>query len=194
MLEEIPLKGSTIVLRDVNQLTEDQLNKIRKVSNTKTPKEWFECDSDEVVKLEITDEQKLQVLKTKDYILSSKRPKDLYFKEIVRFTDHAKRRIAQRIEGKGPDSNVSPKMFREVIKMIRDSQVVLNEAEWKGDECLRYNLKGILEGKEYIITIAFEDEVCIVTIIDPKNEHIEYGFNLKNLLSQETIAKMKNKK
>lgn len=191
MFEKIKLKDTSIQILDLNQLTNGQLDKIRAVSETKTLKEWRHPDNKDVVKLELTDDQKKEALKTKNYILSKKSSFELLDQDIIEFSLHAKKRAVWRIEDRPPDTNPKISTLKKVIDALVLSSKICPEGEWKGRPQITYTFETVIESKYTEISVSFRDSVLIVTIVDPEDNRSEYGVELINLISPDVLKKLK---
>lgn len=103
-------------MQDLNQLTAEQLNQIRKVSKHKTLEEWRNPDNEETIKIKLLKNQKQHVIATKNYITYNKSEFDLLMENIISFTEHAIKRAVWRIENRKPDMDIKIETQLKIIK------------------------------------------------------------------------------
>lgn len=74
--------------------------------------------------------------------------------------------------------------------MFKDSQDLQDYAEWKGYPHLSYNFNCSIEDKPIVISVSFEKEVLLITIIDPEDHKGNYGFEIRQHISKKIVQKL----
>ncbi|MEB2278272.1 hypothetical protein LAV82_30255 [Bacillus sp. ILBB4] len=157
--------GVEIIVRDLVGLTPSQRQEIIKEAKLKKLKEWLE--EDDVVKVQLDDLQKEEVLSTLHYHFEEKNPIKLL--SLFAFTDHAEDRAIERIENRDPerdDVEIRPITKIKVLNALKNANELHDLAEWKGRGRLTYRLISEIDGIETHICIAFQEKVTIITVIN----------------------------
>lgn len=169
---EIQMKDQKVVFRDVINLFEDQRKIIVSSAPLRTMAEWRKCQTG--LKIPLNEPQRERILQHKNGLVSNKDEHTLLKDRTIVFSDHSRRRIAMRVEG--VDSNRPPKLdsILLVIKLVMESDVVDDEAEWKGHQSLVYTLIHKAYGERFKVCVTFEmirnEHMKVITI---SNEHID---------------------
>ncbi|KIV52283.1 hypothetical protein AM501_02410 [Aneurinibacillus migulanus] len=180
MFEEIIFKdGFYIKILDFNQLTQSQIERIRRVASLKTRREWLEAK--EGVKIDLEEEQRSHAIYTKDVCFEGKTAIEVLLSDLVEFKIHASKRTAWRIANHDPDSPLSIETKLKVIDAIIRSEEVAKQAEWKGYPQLSYNFISDIDGEQVNIVLSFRENICLVTVYG-KSQKREYGSTIRELL------------
>jgi len=164
----IAMADKTIHFRDIFKLSDAQKRKIIDTAPQDTQRGWRNRDTG--IKVELEDDQPDHVLNEKNTRTIGKDEITLYDENIVELTKHARERISERIDGRA-DKNRRPKSesMYKIISLIKESDMVHPEAEWKGHPRLTYTVTYSKE-ERFDISISFRKrghkQVVVVTVTD----------------------------
>jgi hypothetical protein len=158
----IKLKGDTsIVFKDIIDLTEEQIALILSQAETKTAEEWIDPET-KGIKIRLTPGQKADVLACKNSLVDGHTAQTLRDSNRIRFTDHGLKRIALRIDGGAPFPRL--KSLTGMVDLVINSTKLAKNAEWRGNGSLSYNFTGEYDGKACTVSIVFEGPMLIITV------------------------------
>jgi hypothetical protein len=170
---EIPMKDQKINFEDIIDLSEDQVDLIVKAAPGRSMSEWITLEKG-CVKIPLEKWQQKTVLAHKGMLVENKDEAKLLKDETVIFTKHAKSRVALRVEKVDRNRPPKPESLLLIIKLVIESEVVDDEAEWKGHTNLVYTLIHEGYGERFKISVTFEkvddEHMKVITV---SNEHID---------------------
>lgn len=150
----IEMKDRTLVFEDVIDLTEAQRRHIVSSAALRTPLEWRNQKSG--LKIQLQKHQRQRVLAYKNSLVGGHDERSVLREQIIIFTTHAKERIALRVDRVDPRRPPKLESLLFVIKLIIESDAVLEKAEWKGNRNLVYTLYHKGYGETYKVSMSFE--------------------------------------
>lgn len=168
---EIPLADRNIIFQDIIELSTEQQKYILEVSGKRTQCEWLSLDKG--IKIPIDSKQQAEIITLKNGLVSGKDKLKLIKDNTIVFTQHARERIAVRVDRVSKDAPPSVESILLVIQLVIDSDVVGEEAEWKGYTNLAYTLYHTEYDERFKVTVSFEmldqERIRVITV---SNDHI----------------------
>lgn len=140
----------------------------------------------EGLKVELTLDQQAKVLIEKNNIVQNKTAIELYQSNVIDFTEHSIDRIIKRFSG-----DLS-RCYLFVINMVKVSNDVSNNAEWKGRSNLTYLLIHTEEKIENKVVISFlkgRNKIKIITAMnDSVVESMDFRISEDNDMLKKILA------
>lgn len=173
---EIKMRNKTIEFDDIIDLNSDQLNTITEYAINLTDKEILSSESG--VKITLEQYQQQIVLAHKNSLVQNKDEKALLGEGTITFTKHARSRISVRVCDLGSDEPPTLDSILLVARLVIDSKVVDEKAEWKGRTNLVFTLIHEYINEKFKVSISFENKnnenIKVITV---SNEHVAQLYN-----------------
>ncbi|KAA0547420.1 hypothetical protein FZW96_11195 [Bacillus sp. BGMRC 2118] len=183
MKHKIKSKDRVITIDDIIDLNTEQLDKISSFASQFNAQEIIDLESG--VKISLQKWQREIVLAHKNSLLENQDERALLKEGTVTFTKHARARVAVRVDKMSSES-IPPSLDSVllVVRLVIDSEIVDEDAEWKGKSNLVYTLLHTYLKEEFKVSVSFErfgnETIKVITVC---NDHIG---KLTQKLSQDT--------
>ncbi|MCD1258170.1 hypothetical protein B5M42_004865 [Paenibacillus athensensis] len=168
---KVYLADRVIEFQDIIELNAKQQNYIHQVSSNRTQSEWIALDKG--IKIPLDSSQQTEIISLKNSLVAGKDRRDLIRDDTIVFTQHARERIAVRVDKATESTPPSVDSVLLVIQLVIDSDRVDAHAEWKGFTNLTYTLYHTEYDERFKITVSFEminrERIRVITV---SNEHI----------------------
>lgn len=168
----VSLRDQILIFEDIIDLSKEQQDHIVKAAQKRTMSEWRNLE--EGIKIPLEHWQREEVLAHKNMLVENKDEEKLLQEETIIFTRHAKARLAMRVDKVDPSRPPKPESLLLIIKLVIESDVVDEDAEWKGHANLVYTLIHNEYRERFRISISFEkiydENIKVITV---SNQHID---------------------
>jgi hypothetical protein len=162
-MSKIKLADKVIEMDDIIDLTSKQVDDLNKISISKSQQQWFKSKTGKKVILD--EDQHNDIKEFKKLFFDGENLETVINKKMVKFEDHAERRIAQRIEGKTPNDLPNPETVKQVICLFMQSNHLDNIAHWKGSPNLTFTCWIKYDERSYGVCFYISnDGIVIVTV------------------------------